>query len=32
MTAEDKRGRTTLVWEHVNPYGLFLLDEDPIGD
>ncbi|MDT7816949.1 MAG: hypothetical protein QOJ42_6865, partial [Acidobacteriaceae bacterium] len=26
MTAEDKRGRTSLVWEHVNPYGLFLLD------
>ena len=26
MTAEDKRGLTPLVWGHVNPYGLFLLD------
>src|SRR5271166_1675475 len=26
MTAEDKRGLTPLVWGHVNPHGLFLLD------
>lgn len=26
LTKEDKRALTALIYEHVNPYGLFLLD------
>lgn len=26
MTAEDWRGLTPLIYQHVNPYGLFRLD------
>ncbi|HAU2407634.1 TPA: Tn3 family transposase, partial [Legionella pneumophila] len=26
LTKEDKRALTPLIYEHVNPYGLFLLD------
>jgi hypothetical protein len=26
LTKEDRRGLTPLIYGHVNPYGLFLLD------
>lgn len=26
MTAEDWRGLTPLIYQHVNPYGIFRLD------
>ena len=26
MTSEDLRGLTPLIYNHVNPYGLFLLN------
>jgi TnpA family transposase len=28
LTPEDLRGLTPLIYTHVNPYGLFLLDMD----
>ncbi len=28
MTVEDLRALTPLIWEHINPYGLFDLDMD----
>lgn len=26
MGPAERRGRTPLAWEHVNPYGIFRLD------
>jgi hypothetical protein len=26
MTQDDLRALTPLIWEHVNPYGIFQLD------